>query len=60
LDILNIKTYGVSMPTLEDVFLNISAENNNKTKIKEKIDIFKNQKIGNYDYNDDLKIWMIN
>jgi len=48
LDILNIKTYGVSMPTLEDVFLNLSAENKNHINNKEKIDIFKNQKIENY------------
>ena len=29
---LNIKSYSVSMPTLEDVFLNVAAEENKKTK----------------------------
>jgi len=31
---LNIKSYSVSMPTLEDVFLNVAAEENKKTKLE--------------------------
>ena len=31
---LNIRTYSVSMPTLEDVFLNVAAEDSKMNKIK--------------------------
>lgn len=33
LDILRVKTYGASMPTLEDVFLNVSADSTHKSKL---------------------------
>ena len=33
---LKIKSYSVSMPTLEDVFLNVAAEDEEKLKKKEK------------------------
>ena len=50
-DELQIKSYAVSMPTLEDVFLNISAENNHSlTKENRRKDIFANQKIENYSW----------
>ena len=39
---LKIKTYSVSMPTLEDVFLNVAAENNNNFENKKKL-IYNNE-----------------
>ena len=57
LENLNIKSYSVSMPTLEDVFLNIASEDN-----KNNTDLIKNENIiednKNYDnilFNTDLK-----
>ena len=35
---LRIKSYSVSMPTLEDVFLNVAAEDNNNIKSKEELE----------------------
>jgi ATP-binding cassette subfamily A (ABC1) protein 3 len=42
LDKLNVITYGISMPTLEDVFLNLSSANNSlhKKGIEDNIDSF--------------------
>ena len=51
LESIGFKSYGVSIPFLEYVFLNISAENNfNPKNAKNKVNIFKNKKIENYSF----------
>ena len=52
---LKIKSYSASMPTLEDVFLNVAAEDNKKTKEEKEQDLLVEEQ--NYDilFNSDLK-----
>ena len=57
LENLNIKSYSVSMPTLEDVFLNIASEDNKKSVAEKNENIMIESK--NYDnilFDSDLKV----
>jgi len=52
---LKIKSYSVSMPTLEDVFLNVAAENNKKTKEEREKEIITEEENDKILFSSDLK-----
>ena len=52
---LKIKSYSASMPTLEDVFLNVAAEDNKKTKENKENDIVVDEKNDEILFNSNLK-----
>ena len=51
---IKIKTYSVAMPTLEDVFLNVAAEENKQTKEEKKQENLREQENDNLLFNTDL------
>ena len=52
---LQIKSYSASMPTLEDVFLNVAAEDNKKTKEEKENDIMIEEKNDKILFNSNLR-----
>ena len=52
---LRIKSYSVSMPTLEDVFLNVAAENNKKSKEEKNQELLLEQENDKLLFSTDLK-----
>jgi hypothetical protein len=52
---LKIKSYSASMPTLEDVFLNVAAEDNKKTKQDKEKDLLVEEKNDEILFNSNLK-----
>ena len=55
LENLEIKSYSVSMPTLEDVFLNVAAEDNKKTKEEKENEIIIEEKNDEILFNSNLR-----
>ena len=51
---IKIKSYSVAMPTLEDVFLNVAAEENKQTKEEKKQENLREQENDNLLFNTDL------
>ena len=51
---VKIKSYSVAMPTLEDVFLNVGAEDNKKTKEEKKQENLREEENDNLLFNTDL------
>ena len=52
---LKIKSYSASMPTLEDVFLNVAAEDNKKTKEEKEKDLLIEKENNEILFNSDLR-----
>ena len=52
---LKIKSYSVSMPTLEDVFLNVAEESNKKTKEEKNLEMLREQQNDKVLFSSDLR-----